>query len=582
MPYLISVSNRGEDTAGVVRIDGSGFTMEYPVALPRGASKRLVAYAPASALQFDMATITLETSVGTVQLQTSPKMDLTCQRAVLLIGGNPGLLSFVRLARKTSNGNWRDAPNAIGDCYGAPGSLPERAYGYTGISLIVMGEGSERMRDAEVVALRNWVVGGGTMLFTGGASSPVLADARWRDFVPVRNLRLQNVSTVPGFEAYQPGKAQTITIQAGEKETSAEAAMGSGMVSRRIGLGKVFYLAFNPFEPPVRMWHKRREMLHRILYLVGEPTQWSKLGLGILPQEAMGNPYGGAQPEADSPFSAKLPSTGTVALILLSYLLVVVPVNFLVLRKLRLGERAWVSAPLISLLFAGAIFAMAGGLYRHGLSASVRGLLIVSPEMSDGYFFGKSRMFFPRGGEYNLGMGGVESIESNNPFVLEDDPLTYYRGRTQSTFERLNAYDVGEIQVPRLAATNLNFREFFFRQRLPFSERFRCNLSVGGGKRVTISGTIYNDSHYPVSDAFVYAGKYGVGGLSIPAHGKAQLKNVKAATAATFPGAFWPGPHQFALYGKLDGFRPGPQIGTLVKEQGGQAILCFMENGGRP
>ena len=70
---------------------------------------------------------------------------------------------------------------------------------------------------------------------------------------------------------------------------------------------------------------------------------------------------------------ATLPPASQMLMVLAIYFVVVVPVNFLVLKKLGRGEWAWFTAPIISLIFAGVLFSRAQNLYSAKMSTASAG-----------------------------------------------------------------------------------------------------------------------------------------------------------------------------------------------------------------
>jgi hypothetical protein len=70
-----------------------------------------------------------------------------------------------------------------------------------------------------------------------------------------------------------------------------------------------------------------------------------------------------------------LPSAGVLLLFLLSYIVILGPINYLVLRRLRRLEWAWISVPLIVLLFAGGLYVAGFGL--RGSQSEVNQITVV-------------------------------------------------------------------------------------------------------------------------------------------------------------------------------------------------------------
>jgi hypothetical protein len=101
---------------------------------------------------------------------------------------------------------------------------------------------------------------------------------------------------------------------------------------------------------------------------------------------------------------------------------------------------------------------------------------------------GTQQFFFPRPGEYDLDLEGVEIISP------ADEYRNYYDRRGDSS---LTGYvmDNGEIEVPRMKTGSLSFKEAKMQQRLRPNWVLPSNLEVKKASRgVRVTGTIMNDS----------------------------------------------------------------------------------------
>jgi hypothetical protein len=251
--------------------------------------------------------------------------------------------------------------------------------------------------------------------------------------------------------------------------------------------------------------------------------------------------------------------------LLAAYFVVVIPLNFLVLKKLRRGELAWFTAPIISLGFAGAFFASAQDLYSAKMSSAAQGVIVGQQGLEEGLFVGTSQLFVPRSGTYDLKLEGVDSLG------IRPNNQPYYYGRNDQHEAEFDPVDVGEIVVPRMQANNLAFREISFRQRVPVARWFsieakpegnglvRCTLRNLGGFTLENAGVLIGDQETEV-------------GTLLP--GQTKELRIHLAQTPALPGSnTWTLP-QFlnryrgiALIGTIQGYRPGPQLGEQVKER---------------
>jgi hypothetical protein len=90
----------------------------------------------------------------------------------------------------------------------------------------------------------------------------------------------------------------------------------------------------------------------------------------------------------------------------------------------------------------------------------------MTPSSQDTLFVGRSQLFFPRGGAYDLKMPGIEVIGGSMP---ADDPYGYsygYPRQPEGQLAGLNPVDDGTIHINRMDVNNLAFRELSYRQML--------------------------------------------------------------------------------------------------------------------
>jgi hypothetical protein len=262
---------------------------------------------------------------------------------------------------------------------------------------------------------------------------------------------------------------------------------------------------------------------------------------------------------AQDPFSLTLPPVEQIATILGLYFVVVVPLNFLVLKKLKRGELAWVTAPIISVGFAGFLLNSNSSLYSAGTSTKTTGIVLLSPGVESGLFAGSTQVFIPKAGGYDLKLKDVDNIGA-----LQTPQENY----GDDSVSELDAVDTGtEVIVPSMPANNLAFRQVAYRQRVGQSDWFEVKQSADGQRFVRVEVT--NRSPFEVANAEIFAGNNVVG---IPELKSGQTKEIrlevlppaKDGRAVGYFGDIARRGNQLIFAGEMKGLRPGPQIGNEV------------------
>ncbi len=565
-PYLVTVGNRGPDARGNVVVQGQGFAMRYPIELPRGTQKRLIIYPTEPMYRMSPTSYVLETNQGNLRLQRGINYEAQTWYA-LAISDTSGVASFLQ-----QGGEYQ---KAMIDAYGRPGRLPDRAVGYLGCRLVLLGDGAERMSDPEVRALQDYVLMGGNVVMLGGASTPLLNDPRWASWVPIRPERPKTL-TAKGAAKMGLEPKGTFTLTPGTPVAGAKLLSSYQdevlAVEKAVGLGRVVYLSVNAFEEPARYWAGWQPFFRALSLTEGGHEFAKQLGLtntdgynSTLPAMYSMSSNGPTVP--GDPFQAQMPATGTILAILLIYFILVVPVNLLLLRKMGRGELAWITSPIISVVFAGIFFRFAAGLYSADLSTATRGLWVVDEAAESGQFLGSTQMFFPRGGAYDLGLEGVEHIVSRrvSDYGADDDRL----------FNDLRAIDDGRIRVPGMQVRNLSFHEFGFQQRMPGGQMFELSadgMSVTNRSNLTLSNArlLLDGKAYKLDDLKPGATVRRGAAAELWMDWQTMMNMTKNSP-------------RFAVTGELPAsVRPGPQVGRIVPTYHSIQLMAFgARKGGR-
>jgi len=561
VPMAVTIENKGPDARGQIIVGDETANVRYPIDLPHGAKKRVITYPSQSMYGGMPLQFTLDTNQGRMEIPFAPNASYIYgdSNVFALIGDTAGDLGFLRQpSRNETAAPGQPAAQAYFDVYCKPEDAPDRPIAFGTIAVVVLGPGSERLSDDSVKALKMYTLTGGTLLFVGGASAQLLDDRRWADVIPGANFKTKT-TTAPGFFAQIGGSPlnESFTVSAGTPRNASRTWTRDGMMlasERPWGLGKIVFMAFNPFEDPFVRWQGRRKLFANL----GRPMDFAR-SRAMIGQYMVSNTdmyYSGASVPAtysgpvtayspsnriqDDPFDVELPSWSRVFYILIAYLIIVVPVNFIALRTLKRGELAWITAPVISLVFAGIFLNQASELYSARLSTATSGLMIVQEGMDASLFAGRTQMFFPNGGAYDLKLSNVDELAASDPYSYR------YEGGPKT---QIDPVDTGTILVPDLRASNLAFEEIGYRQIFEKSKFLQVERN---GAKVRITN---------LSGANITSGEVYYKG------GRVAFAGIPAGQSITAP---LPSPGSANNQGDL-------VLANTVRNQT-MAIMCFVEN----
>ena len=351
VPVVVTARNDGAPIEGEVRVVGPAsavtapLVFSAPISLPTGSDKRipLVVNLPAFG---DNLTVQL-VSDGQVLAETETDPLRGVNRDELFYGvvsSDPGGLAFL----ETIPGGRRDAAVAFLDL----ADLPEVSSAWNGMDVLVLDDvDTSRLTAGQLAALRAWLESGGQLVVTGGPGGPRTA-AGVADLLPVAVTGVTSVDELPaltefaGLPLSSAGPYAVTTAELVKGETLIE-QNGQPLLARAdIGRGAVTFLALDPRGAPLAGW-------------AGGEQLWSTIATAapLLPPWAGGirDGYAANQAVATIP-GMRLPSVLQLIFFLLLYTVIIGPINFLVLRRLKRRELAWITIPALVLLFSLATF----------------------------------------------------------------------------------------------------------------------------------------------------------------------------------------------------------------------------------
>jgi hypothetical protein len=238
-----------------------------------------------------------------------------------------------------------------------PADLPERIQAWSALDrLIWQDTDAGQLNPAQLGALRTWVAGGGRLVITGGTAGADALAAFPDDMLPFRPTSVVDADpeTLRSLLGGVPAGAAIVPAYAGDPghgrtlATSGDRVIAGDLV---YGAGSVTLLGFDPTVP----WIADGEQY--------DAPMWKRL----LPPRTSGtltladdSQIVGAV--SNLPSLALPPITGLLVL-LLGYIILVGPVNYIVLSRLDRREWAWLTVPALIGVFTVGAFGI-GSLLR--------------------------------------------------------------------------------------------------------------------------------------------------------------------------------------------------------------------------
>jgi hypothetical protein len=344
------VTNHGDDMQGVVEWTPKQNrstqppTFQQTLDLPRGSTKRVTLYVQ-NTLSFQHSWFVQfrdenQVVVARKELQLSP-----LDEGDIIIGV---LSSNTTMLNSLISDNIRVLHMELRH-------IPEYGRALSGIDILVLHDlPTNTLTPEQLNALEQWIKLGGKLVIGGGIHTEATT-AGLTSLLPVSirgiapNTSLQSLHQIVSTNIME-NFPQTATVTLIEPHPKTISPDGEQLITiRHHGFGQVIFCGFD--IAALRAWY-------------GEPELWETLLLPTSHLEPMNmSEQGFVLDNSVSVPEFQVPKTSIIFLYLLGYIILVVPVNFIVFRKRGRPEWLWISTPIIVIIFVVGTY-IAGTLMR--------------------------------------------------------------------------------------------------------------------------------------------------------------------------------------------------------------------------
>lgn len=365
LAIAISLANDGAPVSGAVVADGADGTVRRPVDLPAGARKQVELYVRPSGVARQVK-LRFEDENGDALASTTAEVrtfDLDAS-SIGIVGDGGGILRAQIVARGQGAGE----PLTL-----AASDLPQRPEPLDGLGAMVWAADSTTLTPAQVRSVERWVASGGQLVVVGGPDWQART-AAFGELLPMADLQAIDgvastaLADLAGVDEELPAStvaSGTLRDAAlGLAETDDEASLPL-LATMSFGGGRVTYLAVDIGAEAFRNG-------------ATAPLLWAR----VLPQQGTTN-GGFVDPGMDAESimtqalaaipALEVPPAELLLALLAAYILLIGPISYIVLRRIDRRELAWVTAPVLVILFTAGAF---------GVGSSLKGTSIVINEIA--------------------------------------------------------------------------------------------------------------------------------------------------------------------------------------------------------
>ena len=499
-PVTIDAHNTGADVDGTLEVRESlnaqpgvtGFTIyQQPISLASGASKRVRTF-----LVEDTTGATVTARViqnGRVAVSQDSVTSSTTSTLVGVLSDQSS--AFDDFAAVHPGGIAARVVHLHAD------DIADSAIALRAFDILVIDDfATDGLTTRQRGAIADFVEAGGNLLLGTGASwHKTLAG------LPAAILPLEPRATLNVHAARAVG-GHNIEVAIADA-VSGRAWLSEGAVplilDRGVGAGIVTLATFDWNQEPIAGWSGTKEMLRQVLAraVFGAGSSGANYPNGI----AFGGPSPafGSQPSIASKSNALTPVLGNVpglnlpslqltAGLVLLYVLLVGPVNYLVLGAMRRRALAWVTVPLIAVIAATGAYG--AGVLTKGRSVQTNqvAILHLQPGWDRSYQETYTGVIPPSRGDYQARIAGdrllISPIATNGGgFGGSSGSIRVNVATSEVTLSGMTAFSLGGFGTETITA----------------APRLTAHVQLVNGKFV---GTIENHSDLTFTDAVLLAG----------------------------------------------------------------------------
>jgi hypothetical protein len=578
LPVFVELENQGADVDGDVRIQVTGsqgtLVFDAPVTLPSGSRKLVTVYVLPNnfSRELDVRFVSKEKALATQKVAVRPQPNISY--VIGLVTPERGALALLNGLRFPGAERTKILVDISLD------GLPERAEALGSFDLIILNDtDTSKLSPQQSAALASWVQQGGRLVVGGGAGAQQTLAG-----LPSEMLLLQ----VKGTSEIDSDSLKTLADFAGSDLSAAtgkfvvarsEARPGATGTTQTLvangdlplvqewnwGVGKVNYIALDLSTVPFNGWPGTLSFWQNLIGASGSFPENMPFDVSMRQFRANSLVY----PLSNIP-SLDLPSVKGLSILLVIYILIIGPVNYLVLRRLRRLHLAWITIPVLTLLFAGGAFGIGYAMRGTDLILNKIALIETRP---DGAAAVTSYMglFSPRMQSYEITIQSDSGESLISPMSGFDSGMQMGPGGVAAgtaTGPEMVFIQGQPSRVRGLSVNQWAMQSFVSENTWPNFGTLTGNLRL---ENEVLVGTVHNASSYTLTDVVVtMQGRFVRLGDLTPG----QEKTVNLAFSGLQSDRFGP-PLSYRLY--QQDFPNGPMPRAI--EQKMNIISSVFENG---
>jgi len=359
LPVWVHLENSGSDRQAEIRVRFPGrwgtATFAAPASLPTGSRKRIPIYVLPNNFSHELEVQLFEGADLLVSEKAPVSPEPNISYFAGLVAPERGAMSLMMGAVLPG----QKRPIVLLDL--SPTDLPERPEGLHSFDCLVLNDvDTTSLTPEQGTALEAWVRQGGRLVLGGGAGALRTAAGLPGSLLPLVPRDVIEVDRLPGLAGFAgseairvPGPFVVATGDPGEGHTLAAQNGVPLLRERAVGSGYVDFVSLDLAVSPFDAWAGTTAFWEKLLSPGAAYPEW------LPPDMSSRQIKSGQMRNALSNLpSLDLPSVRGLGVLLAVYIVLVGPINYVVLRWRKRLQWAWVTIPLITVVFAAGAFGL--------------------------------------------------------------------------------------------------------------------------------------------------------------------------------------------------------------------------------
>jgi hypothetical protein len=390
----VTLVNEGAPTEGYVAADSEAGSVRRYVEMPSGARKVVMLYLQPGGFQRQVE-VRYDEPNGTVRTPVEVRVLEQTTRQVGIVGDSTGAL------RPQVSGVGIDRPEPL---ILTAADIPERPEPLDGLAALVWAADSSSLGEAQRRSIERWVADGGQLVVIGGADWQARA-AAFDGLLPAEDLAAVDGVAADALAAWagvEEAPVEAATVSAGRLVSDGRPLVvggdGTALISMRsVGAGRTILVGVDMGIDAFRGWD-------------GAAALWTRL----LPTSPSLDPFfGGGMPDREQVVNSmaqalntlpalEVPPAELLLAVIVAYILLIGPVSYLVLRRIDRRELAWVTAPVLVVLFTACSYGIGTTLKGSDVIVNQIALIRSTPAGGTAAVETYAGVFSPASGRFDM------------------------------------------------------------------------------------------------------------------------------------------------------------------------------------